>query len=231
MRQKFAEFNRQYFGGQLPIPQFSVTAMEDEWGRYTLGAQYDKKTRRVINPNGLTGKLLLTNAYSRNEKAVEATLIHEMAHEYVYLVMGIYPKDIHGREFMTAARNAIADGWNVEAETVETDEDIYGGQDEQENSILCIIKKPAGENYKWWICKCDKNNMQQFKSAASKIQGVTNVMFYQIPSAALAHVKSDPASLFGWGGMSYGEVVKKMANYCGVSTSEFDGKKMTMVNM
>ena len=220
MRQKFAEYNQKYFGGQLPIPTFNVQNLNGMWGLYDLNGNFDKRSRKITKTYD-NGKLILTNAYSRNEKDVISTLLHEMCHEYVNLVMGLYPVDKHGREFMTAAQNLIADGWNMEAETVETDTDVYGGKNENvEESFLCIITKPQGTDYKYWACKATKQNMQQVKSTAMRIQGVQSVKFYVLQNnEILMHVQSNPQTLFGWGGMTVEEMLNNVAKYVGVDIS------------
>ena len=196
MRQKFAEYNQKYFGGQLPIPTFNVQNLNGMWGLYDLNGNFDKRSRKITRTYD-NGKLILTNAYSRNEKDVISTLLHEMCHEYVNLVMGLYPVDKHGREFMTAAQNLIADGWNMEAETVETDTDVYGGKNENvEESFLCII------------------------TTAMRIKGVQSVKFYVLQNnEILMHVQSNPQTLFGWGGMTVEEMLNNVAKYVGVDIS------------
>ena len=71
--------------------------------------------------------------------------------------------------------------------------------------------------------------MQAFTAAASRLQGVTATGFYQVKTNALEHVKSDPNTLFGWGGMTYWEAVGKMARYCGADQADFNANTMKKI--
>ena len=228
MRQKFAEYNEKYFGGELSTPKLIATKLDGVWGKYTLSSgRFDKRTRRVLSFRDF-GELYLTTTYSRDEKAVISTLLHEMVHMYLYTIVRIYPTNQHGREFMNAAKNIIADGWNIEAETIQTNSDVENNG-EAGTCIIFIIKKDQGQDYKWWICKADENNMQAFEASARKISGVTSTAFFQVKTNALEHVKSDPNTLFGWGGMSYWETVRKMADYCGADPADFNANTMKKI--
>lgn len=214
MKQKFAEYNKKYFGGKLPLPKFEVKPMMDMWGKYDLNARYRNSDRKIVQIND-TGVLTLTSAFQRNEKDVISTLLHEMCHEYLYLVEKIFPKNMHGVEFMSVAANINADGWKIESETIEKTSDVY---DESDNgvAILAIFNNPNGTYYRWWICKADESNMNMFLAMATKNPNVGKISFYKINTSAMEHVKSDPSTLFGWGGMSYGEAAGKLASYCGI---------------
>ena len=229
MRQKFAEYNQRYFGGKLPTPEFAVTRLPGQWGKYAINdARYDKATRRVVSVQS-AGVLYLTNAYSRNENSVISTLLHEMVHEYVYLILRVYPRDAHGQIFMNVAKNIIADGWNIEAETYETKEDVKDNGQNIEHNIICVINKSSGELYKWWICKATAENMQQVKATATKLKNVTSINFYEVASNALAHVESNPSTLFGWGGMTYQEAIGNLIDYCGASPNDFSPNVMKKI--
>ena len=228
MRQKFAEYNQKYFGGKLSTPKFIATKLNRIWGKYTLDSgRFNQRTRKVLSFRDY-GELYLTTSYSRDEKAVISTLLHEMIHMYLYTVARIYPQNQHGREFMNVAKYIIADGWNIESETIQTDTDVENNG-EVGTCIIFLIKKDQGQDYKWWVCKADENNMQAFETTASKINGVTATAFYQVQTGALEHVKSDPATLFGWGGMTYWEAINKMADYCGADPADFNANTMKKI--
>lgn len=222
MRQKFAEYNAKYFGNKLPIPEFKVEQMTREFGRFYLDARYNKSTRRIISANG-NGILYLTSQYSRNENAVISTLLHEMTHEYIYLVMGIYPRNQHGQEFMSIARKINEDGWNIGNGIELTSDDIENnGRASQSESIIFVISTPNRKDFKWWICKADIGRVAEFASAANKIDGVTEMGLFKCKSGALEHVECEPSTLFGWGGYTYAEAVTKMARYCGENPEVFN---------
>ena len=219
MRQKFVELNKKYFGGKIPMPQLRVTKLNGQWGKFTFipSLKFDEN-RRLIREKNNTGYLFLTSSYSRDENSIIETMIHEMGHAYVSLVLNLWPKNLHGREFMQATSLARADGWKMESETMEKDTDVYGGKNEGEDAYLGIFTKPQGETYKFWACKATRENAREIQAAASKIQGVQNVNFYKLPDTeALMHIQSNPQTLLGWGAMTLQELVNTVANYVGIN--------------
>ena len=224
MKEKFSLYNQKYFENRLPVPEFAVERLNGIWGAYDLNAQFSRRSRKIVNVRG-NGKITLTNARERNEKSVINTLLHEMTHEYVYLVMGIYPMDKHGKEFMSVANKINADGWNIAAATAERSvEDTRGKVPEY--PIICIIQNPSSKSAKWWICRAEESNMQQFVTAASKITGATGAKFYRVKGCSSLNIQSNPSTLVGYGGGSYAEAAKKMADFCRVSPSLFSGKNL-----
>lgn len=230
MRQKFAEYNSKYFANKLPVPEFRVARMKDRFGNYFLDGKVDDQTRRVVSVVD-NGTLSLTSHYSRNENDVISTMLHEMVHEYLYLVLRICPKDRHGREFRQVGRNIEADGWNLGADGVElVDSDVETNENGATGScILLVIKATARNDYKWWICRADENNIDAFSKVVNGIDGLDGFGFYQCQSACLEHVKSDPSTLFGWGGKTYQEAVGKLSKYCGESPQLFYGKNLKKI--
>jgi hypothetical protein len=225
MRQKFAEYNARYFGNRLPVPQFKVEKMTDRFGNYYLNADYNTATRKITRVTG-NGVISLTNQYSRNENSLISTLLHEMIHEYVYLVMRIYPEDVHGREFMSVANKINADGWKVAGKTRLTNSDRENNGQNNASCVLLVLITPTRKDFKWWICKADERNRQAFVNSAKQVEGVQHITFYRCKSGGLEHVKSDPITLFGWGGRTYYDAVNKMAEYCGEDPSLFSGQNL-----
>ena len=224
MRQNFNIYNQKYFGGKLPIPQFSLDAPDGMWGCYDVDANFDTRTRKITRV-GNTGTLSLTNKYSRPEQSVISTMLHEMVHEYLYLVLKIYPKDKHGKEFMSVAQPINADGWKIESETFETDDDT-AVDDAPQTSVICVIRRQNSPDINWWVCKADISQIDAMKRAARTINGVTAVAFYECNTSCLEHLRSNPAELSGWGGKTYKEAITAMAKYCGVSPSVFSGANL-----
>jgi len=143
--------------------------------------------------------------------------------------MGLWPKNLHGAEFMAATEQIRADGWNINSETMQTQNDVRGKNENEKVSILCLIKNPQAEGYKYWICKATQQNMQQIRAVASKIQGVQSVEFYQVKSEAFTHVQSNPQNLFGWGGDTYTDAALKMAKYCGIRPNELAADNLEQI--
>ena len=220
MRDKFAIYNRQYFGGQLPTPEFAVENLGKEWGKYDLDASYYKGTREVYNIKD-NGRITLTGSYSRKENAVICSLLHEMIHEYVYLVLRVYPKDKHGQEFMSVANRMIADGWNIEEVTFMTKDDTEPGP--KTPSVILVISKPGGKDFKYWVCRVDPKDIPQFENTVSKIPNLGAHEFYQLNGPhcdCLNDAQSDPVGLTGWHGMTFDEVLGEMSLFSGINKEE-----------
>lgn len=226
MRENFQNFNTKYFGGKLPQPQFKVVRMRDEWGRYELpGAKFNKLNRRITQRQN-DGILLLTSSYDRNENAVISTLLHEMVHEYVYLVMGIYPRDPHGEEFMSIASGINADGWNIADGVEMTDSDVDANDKETSSYLLFVVYDKQSKNC-WHVGRADENDIDKFRASAQKLGG--SIWIYSCSSQNLGGLKSDPNTLLGFGGTTYQEAATKLANYCGERPNVFSVNNMKQV--
>ena len=84
LKEMFNFFNEKYFGDKIPMPTFSLNCPEGNWGYYKPNGTYSKITREV-EPYS-SGTLYITNKFSRDEKDIQNTLIHEMIHMYIILV-------------------------------------------------------------------------------------------------------------------------------------------------
>ena len=140
MKQNFDTFNVKYFNGQIPMPKFSFNCPSDMWGCYKADAKY---IGRRITTIGSAGELCLTKRYSRNQKSIQNTLLHEMIHMYIFLVLRIKPRNNHGIDFNRIARRINRDGWNISESNDIEDDDIrlyeYLKQTQKMNSHKNII--------------------------------------------------------------------------------------------
>ena len=100
VREKFEFFNRQIFGGKLPMPRIGLSRARTFLGACTF------KTRR-----GLLGKktrydfaIRISTMFDMSETEFEDTLIHEMIHYYIG-VNQIEDTSAHGQKF----RSMMAD--------------------------------------------------------------------------------------------------------------------------
>ena len=117
----FDRFNREYFGSRLEKPEFRCAPVCFAGGQecyatydYNLDINFWGKVRRAITP----GIITFSTKYSLPEAFCQGTLLHEMAHMYVYTVMLKFPKDPHGKEFQSIAGRIASDGWDVLEESV-----------------------------------------------------------------------------------------------------------------
>lgn len=130
MQQSFTTYNNLYFGGKLPTPRFEVSKNcivngQEVWGYYDLKANFSYVTRRITKVHDI-GVICLTSKYSRSEADVIGTLLHEMIHEYIYLVLGIYPVLKHGIIFQQIAKRIESDGWDVTSnDKKNTDQEVF----------------------------------------------------------------------------------------------------------
>lgn len=100
VKEKFEFFNRQIFGGKLPMPRIGLSRARTFLGACTF------KTRR-----GLLGKktrydfaIRISTMFDMSETELEDTLIHEMIHYYIG-VNQIEDTSAHGQKF----RSMMAD--------------------------------------------------------------------------------------------------------------------------
>lgn len=214
MRKYFDFFNKKYFEGKLPIPQLLARPLNNVWGRWDMFVKYDRNGNIYYKEDG-NGKISLTTLYSRDERDLMCTLLHEMIHEYIFLVLKKCPNPAHGKLFMNIGRRMAADGFNIEDETYEKKTDIFNGKDKITPSLLCVIEKNKASSYLFWVCKADANNINAYRASASKIPDVKSVQFFKILSPGLLHVDCNPQNLFGWGGKSYKEAISNMMEYTG----------------
>ena len=235
LNRAFAVYNNRYFGGKLPMPKIIVSdnctyddngVENDAFGYYLPDARYNYATRRITRVLG-PGTLCLTTKWSRDVNDVVGTLLHEMIHMYIYLVLRINPHNAHGAEFMSIAKYIEADGWDVTSDDIKkTDTTGKDKKVKKEERILCLIVKPKGKNYKYWCCICDKKTSNMAYLAASKIQGVSKIVFYQCNSKNIEFFKMNPSKLTGFGAMTLAELSNSMAQYFNEPAETFNFKKM-----
>ena len=238
MRQAFDYYNEKYFEGRLPVPNFTTDCDSNNWGEYTLNARYDR--RRRIYGRRDNGTISLTSHYYRDEKDVKNTLLHEMTHEYVNLVLGIWPHDPHGKEFMSKANLINSDGWDIFSENEMKDTDTIdnpNGNDEEaqfndgennvpnnSSSLLCIISKPKGTNYKFWAAKGSEEAINNIINTVASWRNpqIKKISFYRCNSRGLNNAPVDTQNLSGVGGMTYEELKRNLASVYGGKPLDYD---------
>ena len=226
MREKFNFFNQKYFGGRLPTPELKVAPISNGWGSYNLKAQYYKGNRKIFelpkDKNGKTsyGTLTLTSNFDRKEDAVISSLLHEMIHEYVYVILRVYPEDVHGAEFCSMADKISADGWNIEEATFMTADDKEASLNTGKPPVLLIISKAGGADFRYWVCAVDPERIPEFEATVSRLKDITSHEYYEVTAPLNGHffddLPKDPSTLRGWRGMSYNQIARDIANYIGI---------------
>jgi hypothetical protein len=112
MQEKFAYYNEKYFYNKIKTPKFEIKNLGNNWGYFSSSIRVNLLTRNVTNIYN-NGILYLTNKYSRLEKDIENTLIHEMIHAYIWTVIKKYPLFHHGKYFKKIAARINKDGWDI----------------------------------------------------------------------------------------------------------------------
>ena len=125
----FDIFNKKYFGNQLPKPTFSTACPTDRWAYFKPFSTMRQIGGRVISYSEKPGILALSSSYSRAEKDILNSLLHEMIHIYVFCIKKRVLKDPHGNIFKAKAAEINKDGWEIsEKNDVKTTDKINNGR-------------------------------------------------------------------------------------------------------
>ena len=127
----FSFYNKKYFGGQLPTPLFSMKCPQNMWACFEPGEQVVTKFNKVVRYGYPCGTLCVTSVYSRDEKDILNSLLHEMVHMYVLFVLKKWPLNAHGSDFIAKAQQLNQDGWNIMAKNEMKDSDVLAGENEK----------------------------------------------------------------------------------------------------
>lgn len=223
IQQTFSEYNTKYFGGRLPMPRFSLNCHQGNWGYYKPNAIFNQITRRITKINS-PGTIMLNGAFSRDEKDWIGTLLHEMIHMYIIVVLKKYPKNQHGQEFYNIAYYMNKDGWDI-SETNKrksTDTEINGDEiDTREHNerlikpyVFCVIEQPQNQQYKLWGFKADYQTLNSYINTTKKLknQGAIALNIYYCYSARMSNLQSNPQTLDGFGANDYNELIYKVSS-------------------
>lgn len=237
MRTAFQKYNNEYFGGKLRVPMFDNNPPSGEWGHYTPQAYYkNNRITRVVGP----GKISLTNKYSRSEKDVISTLLHEMIHMYVITCLKEYHKNQHNYSFQNIAQMINQDGWDISETNEIKDTDIEGGDDTEEEydnriikpCIFCVIQKPNGQNYKFWGFKANQNLQGHIVLAKQlKKYGANKLFIYYCYSHNMLSMPDGGNMLNGVGGETMEEMLIKLSRTIGEKLTTQDFKLYKEINL
>jgi len=125
LKDSFRVFNSRYFSNRLKMPSFVLGTAPGYWGRFLCDGRYDTltgKVRSFSNP-----RIEMTTVYSRAEKSILNTLLHEMIHYYVTSVLRKYCQ-FHESEFEEIANTVNRDGWDVRDTNEILSTDVYLGK-------------------------------------------------------------------------------------------------------
>ncbi len=122
LERRFDQFNRRYFGGELPHVNMNVVSVKAGYlGRCRVKATVYKYGSTRIVKDILWMGINMNQFYERNEKTVCSTLLHEMIHVYEYSVL--HRMAGHERNFLRKM-NEINSGTEWGVSTTETVEEI-----------------------------------------------------------------------------------------------------------
>ena len=238
MQQAFGFYNKKYFGGRLKTPKFSLDCPYGNWGFYTPNGTFNRVTRRatIFGP----GTLSLTSKYSRDEKDLIGTLLHEMIHMYINTVMLKYPTIPHGREFQELAQRLNQDGWGIsEANEKKTTDTLDDGDEVEYNNmqikpyIFCIIQQPNSNTSKIWGFKADYSNLNSYINTAKNLKqfGATSVEVYYCYSYNMENMPSSPQELNGIGANNFNDLIYKLSKSLNERLTKENFKQIKVINL
>lgn len=136
LQARYSHFNELLFNGRLPLIPLRFGALKGAGGvckaSVTVPAKYAKQPTVVrkrfakLVPDSVN--IVISKTYQRSQQAMDAILVHEMIHAYIFLIEGdLYEQ--HGSLFLSHIKrcNGIL-GWDVplkdKVEGLEVSEDI-----------------------------------------------------------------------------------------------------------
>ena len=94
MAEKFREYNKLYFNGELPLPKFDVMHTYGLSGYFIFDPVKKGRIRKK--------KIYMTDYFDFTEEMYQNILVHEMIHYYI-AYNKVKDNDDHGNEFMRIA--------------------------------------------------------------------------------------------------------------------------------
>lgn len=108
MREQFDRFNREYFGGGLPVPRLSLSRARTRMGTFSC-----KRRRRLLRSELYDFAISLSTHYIQSERDYQNTLLHEMIH-YCIAYTGLKDSSAHGVVFRGMMENLNKKhGWDI----------------------------------------------------------------------------------------------------------------------
>ena len=107
----FDRFNKDYFGGRLTPPKFSVNN-----ARTRLGSMAFKWKQSLFKRETYDYVIRLSNYYDIPEVEFQNVLLHEMIHYYI-AVNHFKDDSVHGTMFRSIAQRINKQGWHVVVRT------------------------------------------------------------------------------------------------------------------
>lgn len=215
MSQTFDEYNTKYFGGKLRRPKFALLRNKDYWGYYKPDGYVNRFTRKFDQTG--PGIIYLNGLFSREEKSLISTLLHEMIHMYIYTIKKIEPRNQHGEEFYEIANFINRDGWNISEENEMTSNDILDDENNDEindraSYTICILEHLNGNIGNYWGLIIKNDNIQEVISKAKTLNGykVSKIYIYECYSD-LSNLLSNIKNLSGFSGNNIGEIFNKIS--------------------
>ena len=159
IEQKFNLFNKDYFEGKLPVPEFRVSKNRSRFGAFIIG----HLRKRNVSPTK-SDIIEISVFMDREEHVFENTLIHELIHMYVYL-NNMLDKTSHGPNFRLMMKKINSHGKHeVKISVKQTREDFYNSLQERKNFIILSRLK----NGKKGITVCAQTRIFDFDKAFKK---------------------------------------------------------------
>lgn len=112
MEEWFKRFDQEYFGGKLPLPEFSLTRAKTRLGQLAF-----KRASRWGRTKLYDFKLSMSTYYDMTEQQAKSVLLHEMIH-YIIGYTGLKDTSPHGVVFRGMMDNLNRKyGWDIRVMT------------------------------------------------------------------------------------------------------------------
>jgi hypothetical protein len=227
MKVNFDKCNRRYFNDKIPCPKFSLNCPEGYWGYYMPDARYNRITRKMVQINS-SGTLYLTSKYSRNEKDVISTLLHEMIHMYIMLVMKKYPLDQHGRDFTQIASVLNRDGWNISSFVYQSEFDTL--ITENDNDIIYVFVALHNGVKSAWGFKGKEDDINRYIAKYGNLPYQRMILrTYKCELRGIRNLPTSDNRLVQ--GESISEVMRKISHIIGEHLNNENTKQIREINI
>ena len=248
---KYRLYNDEYFGGklpQLPILLRKECQVEgrEAWGRFDCEATYSKVTRRIMDIKSY-GRITLLTKYNVPDEHYLQTLLHEMIHAYIFLVLKRYPREAHGDIFMEMAQAISAqEGLDIRpenemvdySEVNQGDVDWYKDDDQNNDNnngeethrngfdmqfLFMVTLNNPKVPFTYWVVRCPSMKLvalykERLKHAFENSNAVISVKPCYVHG--IDKMPTDVNKLYGFGAYTLKKVTEKIGKYCGVNPKD-----------
>lgn len=169
MAEWFEIFNRDYFGGSLPMPRLALSKSKTRLGTMTC------KCKNVFGRKRFSDfSISVSNFYDIEENEFKNVLLHEMIHYYISY-NGIKDTSSHGEAFRRIMNTLNSEhGWNIR---ISTSARQWRAAEPQKQCIRLVLalKMKSGEHI---LTVVNRNYARLIDNRLSRIKDVSERKWY-----------------------------------------------------